>query len=50
MTIGGWDVAETTVRPGLCHRCDRERPIHQTVPWQANICSHCASTDVEILN
>lgn len=48
MVVGRTPVPETVVKPGFCHRCDQERPIHQTVSWQEDTCTYCGSTDVEI--
>jgi glycerol-3-phosphate dehydrogenase len=33
---------------GYCCRCETEREILLTVPWQDDTCKYCGSTDVTI--
>ena len=37
----------STVAEGYCHRCDAERELIATVPWQDDVCATCGSGDVE---
>ena len=33
---------------GYCNRCDAEREIILTVPWQDDVCVRCGDSDVEV--
>lgn len=33
---------------GYCNRCDAEREILVTVPWQEDVCQRCGSPDVVV--
>lgn len=33
---------------GYCYRCDAEREVILTVPWQDDTCVECGASDVEV--
>lgn len=37
-----------TLVAGYCNRCEAERDVVLTVPWQEDACVRCGGADVEV--